>query len=185
MQLPSERSDGCCWRSRFERVKRLAETLSRTAVWSKCRAYRFQLVIRWQAEGPLANWVMLNPSTADEYQNDPTVERVERRCREAGFGGVIVTNIFGYRSTAPQRLYEQDDPVGRANNRWIVRSAEQAVEVVCAWGTHGAHLGRGEQVRRLLASRGIPLKVLHLTASGEPVHPLYQPYTRLPRVWEE
>jgi len=163
----------------------LSETLSRTAVWSKCRAYRFQLVIRWQPAGPLANWVMLNPSTADEFQNDPTVERVERRCREAGFAGVIVTNIFGYRSTAPQRLYELADPVGRVNNRWIVRSAEQASEVVCAWGTHGAHLGRGAAVRRLLEQRGLALKVLHLTAGGEPVHPLYQPYTRQPRPWHE
>lgn len=160
----------------------MADTLSRTAVWSRCRAYRFQLVIRWQS-GPLANWVMLNPSTADEYQNDPTVERVERRCREGGFGGVIVTNIFGYRSTAPQRLYELDDPIGRPNNRWILNSAREAVEVVCAWGTHGAHLGRGEQVRQLLTRAGIPLKVLHLTAGGEPVHPLYQPYTRQPRPW--
>jgi hypothetical protein len=50
------------------------------AVYSDCERYRYLLTRVWEP-GRKALFVMLNPSTATEVQNDPTVERCERRAR--------------------------------------------------------------------------------------------------------
>ena len=63
------------------------------AVYSDCETYRYALTREWGA-GPRLLWVMLNPSTASERSNDPTVERCERRSRAMGFGGFRVVNLF-------------------------------------------------------------------------------------------
>ena len=55
------------------------------AVYSDCERYRYLLTRVW-GPGPKALFVMLNPSTATEVQNDPTVERCERRARALGYG---------------------------------------------------------------------------------------------------
>lgn len=81
------------------------------AAFSPCRRYRYRLWRTWGDAAP-AVFVMLNPSTADEIENDPTVERCERRARAMGFGGLRVANIFSLRSTDPTALYTSDDPVG-------------------------------------------------------------------------
>ena len=83
------------------------------AVYSDCEHYRYLLTRVWNPEGRRALFVMLNPSTATEYQNDPTVERCERRARTLGFGAFRVTNIFAYRATDPKVMRAQGDPVGR------------------------------------------------------------------------
>jgi hypothetical protein len=107
------------------------------------------------------------PSTADD-RLDPTCARARLR-RAWGYGALIVTNIFGWRSTDPQALKRVRDPVGEGNDAAILRAAEEADLVVCAWGNHG--LERSRQVRELL--KGIDLHVLKITGAGEPGHPLY------------
>ena len=92
------------------------------AVYSACEAYRYQLMREWQADGRKALFVMLNPSTATEVQNDPTVERCERRARALGFGAFRVVNIFAYRATEPKVMRAQQDPVGPANNETLAEA---------------------------------------------------------------
>ena len=65
-----------------------------TAQYSDCERYRYALTRTWDAKGKRVLFVMLNPSQATEVQNDPTVERCERRARALGFGAFQVTNIF-------------------------------------------------------------------------------------------
>ena len=67
-----------------------------TAVYSDCERYRYLLTRVWNPDAPRALFVMLNPSTATEVQNDPTVERCERRARALGFGGFRVTHLFAW-----------------------------------------------------------------------------------------
>jgi hypothetical protein len=153
------------------------------AVYSPCEAYRYLLTRTWDATGPKALFVMLNPSTATELQNDPTVERCERRARTLGFGAFRVTNIFAYRATDPRVMKAVPDPVGPANDTAIADSAAWADAIIAAWGTHGAHLGRGDAVTRLLAGSGRAVQVLGLTKAGHPQHPLYIGYDRQPVVW--
>merc|ERR1711969_489282 len=87
------------------------------AVYSDCERYRYSLTRVWNPAGDKALFVMLNPSTATEVQNDPTVERCERRARTLGFGAFRVTNIFAYRATDPKVMRAQDAPTGPENDQ--------------------------------------------------------------------
>lgn len=154
------------------------------AVYSPCERYRYLLTRVWDVQGPKALFVMLNPSTATEFQNDPTVERCERRARALGYGAFRVTNIFAYRATDPKVMRAQTDPVGPENDAAIRYSALQwADRIICAWGTHGAFLSRGPHVEALLRATGKPLFTLGLTQDGHPKHPLYIGYDRQPEPW--
>jgi len=147
------------------------------------RRYRYDLWRRW-GPGTYICFVGLNPSTADETQNDPTVERCERRAHTMGYGGLRVVNIFARRSTDPKELYwPSEDPVGPENDAYILRNARESSRVVCAWGTHGAHLGRGAAIEKMLRDAGVELYCLGLTKEGHPKHPLYIPYRTELRPW--
>lgn len=127
-----------------------------------------------------ANFLMLNPSTADELKNDPTVERCERRARKGGYAGLVVTNIFALRSTDPRALYAHDDPIGPENDRVILRLAKAAEIVIAAWGVHGQYKQRGPAVMQMLRDNGIAIHTLGVTRQGHPRHPLYVPYEQAP-----
>lgn len=143
-----------------------------TAVFSPDREFRYTLTRRWD-DRLLVNFLMLNPSTADENIEDPTIRRCMGFARDWGYGGLMVTNIFAYRSTDPKALYKVPDPTGPANNEYILKTAKACAVVVCAWGEHGAHQGRGAIVHKLLREAGIATRCLEKNASGEPKHPLY------------
>ncbi|WP_101067522.1 DUF1643 domain-containing protein [Roseovarius salinarum] len=154
-----------------------------TAVYSNCERYRYMLTRTWDPTGPRALFVMLNPSTATEVQNDPTVERCERRARALGFGAFRVTNIFAFRATDPSDMRAAADPVGPDNDAAIAESCPWADKIIAAWGAHGAHLDRGRAVERLLRASGKTLHTLGLTKAGHPRHPLYIAYSRQPDPW--
>ena len=153
------------------------------AVYSDCERYRYSLTRVWDPAGDKALFVMLNPSTATEVQNDPTVERCERRARTLGFGAFRVTNIFAWRDTDPRLMRAAADPVGPENDAAILEGAAWADRIIAAWGTHGAHLARGPEVVRLLRQTGMPLFTLGLTKEGHPKHPLYIGYAKQPEPW--
>ena len=152
------------------------------AVYSPDSRYRYALTRNWAA-GERVLFVMLNPSTATEVQNDPTVERCERRARALGFGGFAVANIFAFRATDPRVMRAEPDPVGPANDAILLDLAAKADRIICAWGSHGAHLDRGTTVRTLLRTTGRTLFHLGLTVAGQPKHPLYIGYDQQPRLW--
>lgn len=153
------------------------------AVYSDCEAYRYDLTRTWDTNGQKALFVMLNPSTATEYQNDPTVERCERRARALGFGAFRVANIFAYRATDPKIMRRVTDPVGPGNDDAIRHGAGWADRIICAWGSHGAHMNRGPDVHRMLQDTAKPLWHLGLTQSSQPRHPLYISYNHQPEMW--
>jgi len=154
------------------------------ARYSECERYRFMLTRIWDPRGKRAVFIMLNPSTATEAQNDPTVERCERRARALGFGGFRVANIFAWRATDPKDLRATSDPVGPENDESIIESALWADHIVCAWGVHGSLLGRGQFVEAMLREKDLTLLHLGLTKDGHPKHPLYISYRRELEAWE-
>ena len=154
------------------------------ANFSACRRWRTLLWRRWDASKPVANFLMLNPSTADERVLDPTCARARDYAERWGYGTLLVTNVFAWRATDPGAMRATADPVGAGNNAAILRAARKAQLVVCAWGNHGLHLGRSGAVLRLLRGAGIVLHVLRLNASGEPAHPLYLPARLRPTRWK-
>jgi hypothetical protein len=153
------------------------------AVYSACEAYRYALTRVWAAEAPRLLFVLLNPSTATELRNDPTVERCERRARDMGFGALRVCNIFAWRATDPRALKWAEDPAGPANDAALREGAAWADRVICGWGAHGRHLGRGGAVEAMLRGEGAALWHLGLTQDGAPRHPLYIGYDRQPEPW--
>ena len=154
-----------------------------TAVYSPCERYRYSLTRVWDNTGGKVMFVMLNPSTATEVQNDPTVERCERRARALGFGAFQVTNIFAWRDTDPRNMRAAKDPVGPANDAAILDGADWADQIIAAWGTHGAHLNRGPAVEAALRHAGHTLFHLGLSKAGHPKHPLYISYSQQPEMW--
>mgnify|MGYP001613233929 CR=1 FL=1 len=153
------------------------------AVYSDCERYRYALTRVWDPAGAKALFVMLNPSTATELQNDPTVERCERRARALGFGAFRVCNIFAWRETDPAKMRAAPDPVGPGNDAAIAEGCQWADRIVCAWGAHGELLDRGRRVERPMRATGRPLHHLGLTKAGHPRHPLYISYAEAPRRW--
>jgi len=143
------------------------------ALFSSCRRWRYLLWRRWDEAKPVANFLMLNPSTADEHKLDPTCSRARDYAERWGYGALIVTNVFGWRATDPKKMKAVKDPVGPGNDAAIVKAAKASAIVVCAWGNHGAFLDRSARVKALL--KKTKLHVLRVNANGEPAHPLYLP----------
>lgn len=166
------------------------------AVFSDCRRYRYRLWRFWDSSLPRICFVLLNPSTADEIENDPTVERQVRRVKQwGGFGGVEIVNAYAFRSTNPEILYDVIDPVGSSNDDWIISAASWAHSsggfVVCGWGKHAAAIldrsgkpPRHRQLLKLFTEHKIPISAFGLNADGTPRHPLYISYDSEPFRWE-
>ena len=154
-----------------------------TALYSDCQQFRYALTRHWDRAGKRVTFVMLNPSTATEMQNDPTVERCERRARAMGYGAFQVVNIFAFRATDPANMRRAADPIGPDNDHAIHSAAQWADDIICAWGSHGAHLGRGALVESQLRADGFALHHLGLTKGGAPKHPLYISYNVQPIGW--
>lgn len=154
-----------------------------TAVFSPDRRHRYLLTRTWDDTLPSVNFVMLNPSTADAFALDPTNRRCVGFAQSWGFGAMVTTNVFAFRSTDPKGLRAVVDPVGPGNDDAIVEAATSCDLVVAAWGVHASIGGRGDAVRALLAEHGVALDVLRLTKDGHPGHPLYVPGSTRPTPW--
>lgn len=147
------------------------------AVFSPDETYRYLLLRRWQPGPPTCVFLMLNPSTATELVNDPTVTRCEGFARREGAHALVVLNLFAYRATNPHHLARAADPVGPANDRFILQHATTGALVIAAWGTWGSRRDRAAKVTRMLTANGVELHCLGMTSSPEPQprHPLYLP----------
>jgi hypothetical protein len=122
-------------------------------------------------------FVGLNPSTADEVRDDPTVRRCVGYAKRWGYGALCLTNLFAFRASDPRVLKAHPSPVGADNDRWLAALARRAGIVIAAWGVEGTHLGRDSAVLRLL---GRELSCLRRTKGGHPGHPLYLPRSLTP-----
>ena len=151
-------------------------------IFSPCRTWRYTLERVWppperyRGAREVAAFIGLNPSTADEVKNDPTVTRCINYARRWGFHGMFMLNIFALRSTDPRALYRHPDPIGPETNRYLTELVQrrEVSLVVAAWGNHGALLSRGWDVINLVRNSGVNLYRLgELTKQGQPRHPLY------------
>ena len=125
-----------------------------TAVYSDCERYRYSLTRVWDADARRVVFVMLNPSTATEVQNDPTIQRCEQRARALGFGGFRAVNIFALRATDPRDMKAADDPEGPDNTAALMEAASWADMVIAAWGVHGEHRNQGPAAASQLNATG-------------------------------
>ena len=147
--------------------------MDRGAIFDETAVYRYSLYRRWANHGRSVTFVMLNPSTADAFKEDPTITRCIGFAKGFGYHALTIVNIFAFRSTDPKKLRTVEDPVGPDNDRYIRDACFRGSSVICAWGTHGAL-----HARDLAAWKQIRLEIpnvfcLGRTKGGHPKHPLY------------
>jgi hypothetical protein len=153
----------------------LAGGLAAAVFDGPAREYRYLLTRIWDpAVAPLV-FLMLNPSTADALEDDPTIRRCTSFAKREQAGGVVVVNLFGLRSTDPRALLHHPDPVGRHNDVFVRQAVSMASTVIAAWGAAGVTGNRGQEVTEALTARGVALRCLGRTSTGQPRHPLYLP----------
>lgn len=150
----------------------------RQTVLSPCRKYRYTL---WRdlgdllsdADRPFLMVIGLNPSTADETKDDPTIRRCKTFAAAWGFSGLLMANLFAFRATDPGDMIAAADPVGPENDRYLAECAGRAGMVLAAWGCLGSHNGRSLQVLSMLNVATVRMRCLKKNADGSPQHPLY------------
>ena len=140
--------------------------MQREAIISKCSKYRYSLVREWNKSKGKALFIMLNPSTADDKEDDKTIIRCINFAKDWGYGGLMVGNLFAYRTTYPKELFKTKNPEGKDNLKYIKKMIKAADLVICAWGNKQ---GMPPQYLRELSE----LHYLKLLDDGKtPGHPL-------------
>lgn len=150
--------------------------MSESAVISTCGTYRYVLTRPSEVVHPdrgTALFLMLNPSTADATQDDPTIRRCRGFARSWGCAGLTVGNLFALRATDPAALQQHAAPIGPYNDDWLRRLAAEHMDVVCAWGALPFAAARASDVALLLRAAGARLWCLGTTKHGAPRHPLH------------
>ncbi len=166
-----------------------AVATSAGAVFSPDLAYRYLLWRRVRQVEPREAallFVMLNPSTADGEQDDPTIRRCLGYARTLGYGWLEVVNLFAWRATDPRDLARAEldhDVIGPDNDAHILAAARRADHVICAWGVGRERWYRGRQVTALLRGIGADLHALAVNARSEPRHPLMLKASLTPSPW--
>ena len=155
--------------------------MDKSAIFSDNRKYRYTLWRTWDSKLGYAMFIGLNPSTADETEDDPTIRRCIGFAKSWGYGALCMTNLFAYRATNPKDLQRADYPIGSQNDRFLRSMSLNANIVIAAWGTKGSFLNRDKAVISLIPNK----HVLRLTKSGYPAHPLYLPRNLKPIKWEQ
>lgn len=145
------------------------KTIRSSAKLSPCRTYRYALWRTWDTTKPYALFICLNPSTADESEDDPTLRRCIDFAQSWGYGSVCIGNLFAFRATKPIDLMSAKHPIGKENDRWLRKLSEDAGIVIASWGNHGTYKNRCDDVLKTLSD----VHYLKLNNSGQPAHPLY------------
>lgn len=165
--------------------------VNREAIFSPDRVYRYTLWREWgvgtlsifqhrEAPDAYVQFIGLNPSTADELKDDPTIRRCIDFAKQWGFGAMCMTNAFAFRATNPEVMKAHPSPYGPENITWIVKVAREAGLIVAAWGKHGIHEERDKTVLRWIRANAKTVHCLGTNQDGTPKHPLYLAKTTQP-----
>lgn len=166
------------------------------ATFSPCRTWRYCLWRRWVERpihrsdcdlsppgdddpivgydnGNMVAFIGLNPSTADETADDPTIRRCIGFAKSWGCDGIAMLNLFAFRATDPKDMKAFRSPVGQLNDSAILRVTSKCRMTICCWGVHGGFKNRDSHVKALLFRK--QTFCLGKTKDGHPKHPLYLP----------
>lgn len=163
----------------------MIDIISRSAELSPGGQYRYLLTRTLLFGHGACTFVMLNPSTADGLEDDPTIRRCLGFIQDWGFHQLRVVNLFAWRATYPKDMLKQLDPIGPDGDGWILRACEDADMIVCAWGAQSQRVvrARAEQVQTLLRDQGMQLHHLGMAGNGQPRHPLFLERATQPQEW--
>lgn len=149
--------------------------------------HRYMLRREWIGNGGIVNFLMLNPSTADDTFDDHTIRKCCGFAKRWGYRGIAVTNLFAFRATDPKTLHalmragEEKFSIGPENDTAIASAANKADIVVVAWGVNAAHYqNRIANVMKML----LRPSCIGVTKDGHPLHPCMAGYTDAPVIWQ-
>ncbi|MEM9769930.1 MAG: DUF1643 domain-containing protein, partial [Cyanobacteria bacterium P01_D01_bin.71] len=157
-----------------EPVMNLAN-IQRSAQFDATGQYRYWLKREWDADQAGIALIMLNPSRADQHQDDPTLRRCIRLAQHWQFGHLTVVNLFAYCTASPKILQTVAQPVGVGNDQHILQACHTASQIVLAWGNWGSLQQRDQAILKLLRPFCDRLYCLGRNQTGQPRHPLYVP----------
>lgn len=155
------------------------------ANFDETKNYRFSLWRIWDNKELKILFLMLNPSTANDETDDPTIRRCVNFAKSWGYGGIVVVNLFSLVSSDPAKLLTVTDSIGVDNDSVILKAAGNAEKIVVAWGAFREARARGEDVLRMLYENGYEVYCLGKTKDGHPKHPLYLRSNLKPMIYRE
>ena len=144
--------------------------VNKNATFSDCRKYRYVISRTWDGKKKTILFIGLNPSTADEKIDDPTIRRCINYAQNWGYGSLLMVNLFAYRATMPTELKKVKNPIGNDNDLHIKELIKKVDLAVAAWGNEGSLLNRDKEIKKIIPN----LMYLKINKSGQPAHPLYQ-----------
>jgi len=153
---------------RFDGNKGTPNPTIKTAEPTGQSEYRYWLTRKWDNEKPLAGFIGINPSTADEQESDPTLSKCQSIAYKFGFGGVILVNLFAVRDKKPSIVDNQSNPVGPNNEKYLQRFADEVDCAIAAWGNAEAEYPERVQQVKDIVNRD--LWAIYLTEEGYPKH---------------
>lgn len=174
----------------IEELKQYTPEPKKQAVISDCKKYRFALSRIWDHQKPMAMFIMLNPSTADAKQDDPTIRRCISFAKSWGYGGIIVCNLFPFRATNPKELLVRENISTQIslNSFYIRQLQEHCRVIILAWGNENILdkiFKEHYPVGKLSFLKLEKIHYLELSKNGTPKHPLYLPQTLKPQPLKE
>ena len=141
--------------------------MTKGAHFNEDRKHRYALWRIWDESKPKIMFIGLNPSTASENQDDPTIRRVIRFAKDWGFGGVYMCNLFSFVTPYPSQLKICND---HKENDWhLITCGNKCQEILCAWGSFKEAKERAQEVVKMMHN----MTALQINKDGSPKHPLY------------
>jgi hypothetical protein len=144
-------------------------TIKRHALLSKDKKYRYSLKRIWDNDKPKVLFIMLNPSLADNYQDDPTIRRLIKFAKLYGYGGFYVGNLFSYITPYPSELLDKDLMFSKKNIHEIKKMTGLIKDVVYGWGNS---FQEPEWLKQIISNP----KCFGKNKNKTPKHPLYLSY---------
>lgn len=135
------------------------------AAFSECGKYRYALWRIWDKSKQLVMFIGLNPSTANESIDDPTIRRVKQFTFDWGYGGFYMMNLFAHVTPNPGELEKSHNPI---NDMWLKKISLKCDQVIFAWGSFKEAVERAKDVRQMCTGYA-----LEINKDGSPRHPLY------------
>jgi len=153
-------------------MKDIDLSIPKGAIFSDDREYRYALWRVWSTTKPMLMTIGLNPSVAGELKDDPTITRLTSRAYKTGYGGLLMSNLYAFVSTNPDRLLNNGNAVGELTDYYIKEMVKLSEVQLCGWGSFKPVVKRAPVVLAMLTEP----YCLGVNTDGQPKHPLYISY---------
>ena len=139
----------------------------RRAEFSIDKKERYSLKREWDKSKNKILYIMLNPSFADDKDDDPTIRRLINFTKKFNSGGFLVGNIFTTITPNPKEL-DKSKGMSDKNFEELIKLINKVDQIVYAWGS-------SIEEPQLLKKLVLNPKCFGKNLNGTPKHPLYLP----------